>query len=102
MVSGHCSTLLERVIVCFDTDLASQIKLTKLPVIHCFEYSPNCSQDKSRVTVICCWMSTRVFRKYTKLAMLLFLYCLRGEEQIIFSKKVPLVGIKPGTSCGPL
>ena len=54
------------------------------------------------ITVICCWMSTRVFRKYTKLAMLLFLYCLRGEEQIIFSKKVPLVGIKPGTSCGPL
>ena len=49
MVSGHCSTLLERVIVSFDTDLASQIKLTKLPVIHCFEYSPNCSQDKSRV-----------------------------------------------------
>ena len=40
MVSVHCTTLLEHVTImstsCFDTDFVSQIKLTKLPLIHCF------------------------------------------------------------------
>ena len=38
--SGDCITLLDRVITvrtcCFDIDFVSQIKLNKLPLIHCF------------------------------------------------------------------
>ena len=34
--------------------------------------------------------------KYTKLAMLSFLYCLCSEEQNNFSKKLPPAGIEPG------
>ena len=40
MVSGDCTSLFEQVILmrrsCFDTDFVSLIKLTKLPLIHCF------------------------------------------------------------------
>ena len=39
MVSGHYTTLHEYVIMrtfCFDTDFASQMKLAKLPLVHCF------------------------------------------------------------------
>ena len=44
----------------------------------------------------------RVFPRYTKLAMLSFLYCLRGEEEKNnFSKKILPVGIEPGTSYDP-
>ena len=45
MVSGDCTFLLEHVIIirrsCFDTDFVVQIKLTKLPLIHCFAFSRN-------------------------------------------------------------
>ena len=44
-------------------------------------------------------MPVEFSRKYTKLAMLSFLYCLRSEMQCNFSKnskKVPPVGIEPG------
>ena len=41
MVSGHCTTLCEHVISMrasyFDINFASQMKLTKFPLIHCFE-----------------------------------------------------------------
>ena len=41
MVSGDCTVLFEHVVAvrtsCLDTDFASQIKFTKLPLIHCFE-----------------------------------------------------------------
>ena len=40
IVSGHCTTLLEHVIImrisCFEPDL--QMKLTTIPLVHCFEY----------------------------------------------------------------
>ena len=40
MVSGHCTILLEHVITmrtsCFDTDFVLQVKMTSLPLIHCF------------------------------------------------------------------
>ena len=40
-VSAHYTTLLEHVNImrasCFNMDFASQMKLTKLPFIHCFE-----------------------------------------------------------------
>ena len=40
MVSVHCTTLLRHVTTtrtsCFDTDFISQMKLTTLPLIHCF------------------------------------------------------------------
>ena len=42
MVLGDCPFLLEHIIIirrsCFDTDFAVQIKLTKLPLIHCFVF----------------------------------------------------------------
>ena len=42
VVSGHCTILLEHVIIvgtsCFDTDFASLMKLTKLALIHWFVY----------------------------------------------------------------
>ena len=45
MVSGDWITLLEHVVAitsCFDTaDFASEMKLTKLPLIHCFEQVEN-------------------------------------------------------------
>ena len=45
VVSVHCITLLDHVIKmrasCFDTDFASQMKLTKLPLIHCFDLGYN-------------------------------------------------------------
>ena len=41
MVSTHCTTLIGHVTTirtcCFDADFASQMKLTKFPLIHCFE-----------------------------------------------------------------
>ena len=41
MVLGHCTILLDHVIIMrksyFDTNFTSQMKLTKLPSIHCFE-----------------------------------------------------------------
>ena len=41
VVSVHCITLLDHVIKmrasCFDTDFASQMKLTTLSLIHCFD-----------------------------------------------------------------
>ena len=47
MVLDHCITLLEHVISVrtsyFDIDFASQVKLTKLPLIHCFVMSSNSS-----------------------------------------------------------
>ena len=46
--------------------------------------------------------SIRVSRKYTKVAMMSFLYCLRREEQNNFSENLPPVRIEPGTSHDPL
>ena len=41
MVSVHCTTVLEHVIKmrasCFNTDIVTQMKLTKLLLIHCFD-----------------------------------------------------------------
>ena len=41
MASVHCTTLLGHVTImkssCFDTDFVSQMKLTTLPLIHCFK-----------------------------------------------------------------
>ena len=46
MVSVHCTALLEHGTIirtfCFDTDFASQIKLIKLPLIHCFVSRRKC------------------------------------------------------------
>ena len=43
MVSGHCTILLDCIITmgtsCFDNDFVSQMKLTTLPLIHCFVYA---------------------------------------------------------------
>ena len=58
MVSGHCTTLCEHVISMrtsyFDIDFASQMKLTKFPLNHCFgllyhtirrsEFMPDCTE----------------------------------------------------------
>ena len=45
MVSDHCTTSLEHVIKMsasnFDTDYASQLKLTTIPLIHCLEFTIN-------------------------------------------------------------
>ena len=70
MVSGHCTTLCAHVVSMrtsyFDIDFASQMKLTKFPLIHCFVNqfcfrnflkAPRCPSSGATVSVpssVCC------------------------------------------------
>ena len=67
MVSGHRTTLLEHAITmrtsCFDNHFASQMKLTELPLIHCFVHCWQKSKPPKKATnhprSACVWLRTR-------------------------------------------
>ena len=98
MISSHCTTLFEHVLSMrtsyFEMDFASQMKLTKFTLIHCFEGELFCKEKKRKKST----KMKNIFMVYCGGSMII---CMWGPNRKRFAVH-PLVYVSTPSSRHPL